>query len=65
MDRYQKLDCVKGLLMSMDSQLRDYFQKDNLPENLKEKIVDKYFEAIQELLDEKGEITLREEAGDI
>lgn len=56
MDKYQKLDCVKGLLMSMDSQLNNYFQKDNLPKNLKNKIVDKYFEAVQELLD-KGEPT--------
>ena len=52
MDRYQKLDCIKGLLMSMDKQLDDLFQKDNLPENMKNVIVNKYFEAVQELLDE-------------
>jgi len=56
MDRYQKLDCIKGLLMSMDKQLDDLFQKDNLPENMKNVIVNKYFEAVQELLDE-GEPT--------
>ena len=52
MDRYQKLDCIKGLLMSMDLQLDKLFQKDNLPENMKNVIVNKYFEAVQELLDE-------------
>ncbi len=52
MDNYQRLDCVKGLLMGMDKQLNDLFQKDNLPENVKTIIVNKYFEAAQELLDE-------------
>lgn len=56
LNRYQKLDCAKGLLMGMDKQLDDLYKKkwDVDSEKKVEKIIiDKYFEAVQELLDEE------------
>lgn len=51
MDKYLKLMIVKGLIMSMDEQLNMYFDKDNLSQNLKEKITNKYYDAINEQLE--------------
>ncbi len=59
MTRYQKLDCVKGLLMGMDKQLDDLYKKKmdaSIEKQLEKVVVDKYYEAVQELLDE-GEPT--------
>ena len=47
-----KLMAIKGLIMSMDDQLYQYLQKDNLSEKVKKVIVDKYYDAINEQLDE-------------
>ena len=52
MDKYMKLQCVKGLLMSLEEQLGMRFQKDGLTENEKRIITEKYYDAIQEQLDE-------------
>ncbi len=52
MDKYLKLQCVKGLLMNLEEQLGMRFQKDNLPENVKTIIVDKYYDAINEQFNE-------------
>lgn len=52
MTKYMKLMAVKGLIMSMDEQLYQHFQKDNLPENVKNIIVKKYYDAILEQFDE-------------
>ncbi len=51
MDKYMKLMALKGLVMSMDDQLYQRFQKEGMNENLKNKIVDKYFDAINEQLE--------------
>lgn len=59
MNRYQKLDCAKGLLMGMDTQLNDLYAKkwnSDSEKKARKIIVDKYYEAVQELLDE-GEPT--------
>ena len=53
MDKYIKLMAVKGLIMSMDEQLLMRFEKDNLPENVKKVIVDKYYDAILEQIGDK------------
>lgn len=55
MKKYQRLDCVKGLLMSMDNQLNELFQKDNLPENMKDVIVNKYYDSIINFLNKESE----------
>lgn len=52
MDKYMKLMAVKGLIISMEEQLYMRFQKDGMNEKLKEVIVDKYYDAIKEQLDE-------------
>lgn len=52
MDKYMKLMAIKGLLMSLDEQLGMRFQKDNLPENVKTIIVDKYYDGVLEQFDE-------------
>ena len=52
MDKYMRLMAVKGLIMSMDDQLYQYLQKDNLSEKVKKVIVDQYYDAIQEQLSE-------------
>jgi len=51
MDKYMKLMAVKGLIMSMDEQLYQRYQKEGLSENAKSIIVDKYFDAINEQLE--------------
>ncbi len=53
MDKYLKLQCVKGLLMSLEEQLGMRFQKDGLSENEKRIITEKYYDAIQEQLEEE------------
>ena len=53
MDLFKKLMCTKGLILSLEEQLYQYFQKDNLPENVKDKIVNSYYDAILEQLKEK------------
>lgn len=52
MDKYMRLMAIKGLIMSMDEQIHQRFQKDNLPENIQKIIVDKYYDAILEQLSE-------------
>ncbi len=52
MDKYMKLMAVKGLIMSMDEQLLLRFQKDNLPENVKTIVVNQYYDAILEQLEQ-------------
>lgn len=52
MDKYLNIQCVKGLIMSLDEQLYKYFDKDNLPENLREKIINQYYDAILEQLEQ-------------
>ena len=54
MDRFKNLACIKGLIIGMEEQLYQYFQKDNLPENVKNKIVNSYYDAILEQLREKN-----------
>ncbi len=56
MDKYMKLMAIKGLIMSMDEQIYQYFQKDNLPEDVKKVIVDKYYDAIKEQLEQSEDI---------
>ena len=51
MDKHMKLMAVKGLIMSMEEQLYMRFQKDALPEDVKNVIVDKYFDAIDKELE--------------
>ncbi len=51
MNKYMKLMAVKGLIQSLDEQLFIRFQKDNLSENVKTIIVDKYYDAINEQLE--------------
>lgn len=60
MDKYLKLQCVKGLLMGLEEQLGMRFQKDNLPENVKTIMVDKYYDAIKEQLDEPEDVKKKE-----
>lgn len=52
MDKYMKLMAVKGLIQSLDEQLYIRFQKDNLDKQVKDIIVDKYYEAILEQLEQ-------------
>ena len=52
MDNYKTLMCIKGLIMSLDEQLTQLFQKDNLPNNVKNKIVNEYYDAILKQLAE-------------
>ncbi len=52
MDKYTKLMCVKGLIMSMDEQLNIHFQKDSLTGHIQKTIVDKYYDAILEQLEQ-------------
>ena len=52
MDKYMKLMAIKGLIMSMDDQLFQRFQKDNLPENVKTIVVNQYYDAILEQLEQ-------------
>ena len=56
MDKYLKLQCVKGLLMSLDEQLGMRFQKEGLSESTKLIITDKYYDAILEQLEEEENI---------
>ena len=51
MDKYLKLQCVKGLLMSLEEQLGMRFQKDGLDPKVKNVIVDKYYDAILKQLE--------------
>jgi hypothetical protein len=53
MDKFQRLDCVKGLLMSMDNQLNDIYKRNgdlSIEKELKGVITDKYHEAILNFL---------------
>ncbi len=52
MDKYAKLICIKGLIMSMDEQLNMHFHKDGLTEQIRKVITDKYYDAVLEQLDE-------------
>ncbi len=52
MDKYAKLMCIKGLIMSMDEQLNMHFNKDGLTGQIRKVIIDKYYDSIQEQLDE-------------
>lgn len=54
MDKYLQLQCVKGLLLSLDDQLYQRFQKygDDEKLSVKKVIVDKYYDAIKEQLNE-------------
>ena len=62
MDKYMKLMAIKGLIMSMDDQLFQRFQKNNLPENVKIVVVNQYYDSILEQLkqtkDEKKKFIL-------
>jgi len=53
MDKFQKLDCVKGLLMGMDRQLDDLYKKEGdatIVKKLRDIIVNKYYESIKDFL---------------
>lgn len=52
MDRYKKLMCVKGLVISLEEQLYQYFQKNIFEKDIKIKIIDSYYDAILEQLSE-------------
>jgi len=52
MDKYLKLQCVKGLLMSLEEQLGMRFEKNGLGKGEKTVIVDKYHDAILEQLEQ-------------
>ncbi len=56
MDKYMKLMCIKGLLMSLDEQLGMRYQKDGLSESTKLIITDKYYDAILEQLEEEEDV---------
>lgn len=58
MNIFQKLDCVKGLLMGMDGQLNDLYKKggdESILLKTRELIVNKYYDAIKDFLNKKEE----------
>ena len=60
MDKYMRLMAIKGLIISMDDQLFQRFQKDGLTEDVKRVIVDKYYDAILEQLELSSDEKMKE-----
>lgn len=52
MDRYKQLMCVKGLIMSLDEQLYQAEQKEDMSVAILGKIVDEYYDSIQDFLED-------------
>jgi len=53
MDSFKKIACVKGLIIGMEEELYKYFQKDNLPKNLRDTIINEYYKSIVEFLNKE------------
>ena len=59
MDKYRKMQCVKGLLVSLDEQLARYDVL-NKGVDSEDKIIDHYFDAIKEKLKQSEDIEKKE-----
>ena len=52
MDKYRKIQCVRGLIVSLDEQLARYDQNKQMTQDLEKKIINHYFDAILEQLEQ-------------
>ena len=60
MDKYLKVQCVQGLILSLNEQLSRYDQNKQMNPELQKKLVEQYYDAILEQLDQPEDIKKKE-----